>query len=77
MKYKFCYTLIIIIIVFIGIILYNRIKVESFYNFFKPYSTPPKRNVSYDLRCEPIIPKMNISIWNNSTINPFINRCIV
>jgi hypothetical protein len=29
------------------------------------------------LRCEPIIPKMNIGIWNNSTINPFPNRCII
>ena len=62
---KYYYSLIIIAL---GCLFCNKFNVESFYNFFTPYSTPPKRNVSYDLRCEQIIPKMNISIWNNSKI---------
>ncbi len=75
MKYKYYYLLIIIIII-IGYLFLKKFNIECF-NFLQSYSTPPKRNVSYDLRCEPVITKKNIGIWNNSTINSFKNRCIV
>ena len=77
MKYKYYYSLIIIIVIIVlGCMFFKKFNIEYF-NFLKSYSTPPKRNVSYDLRCEPIIPKINIGIWNNSTINPFQNKCII
>ena len=32
-------------------------------------SSPPKRNVSYDLRCDPYIPKTYKGPWGQSTID--------
>lgn len=33
-----------------------------------------QKNVSYDLRSQPIVPKVTVSPWNNSTIEPDIAR---
>ena len=40
--------------------------------------SPPKRNVSYDLRCDPYIPKRNLGPWRQSTIDYYHRpKCLV
>ena len=40
--------------------------------------SPPKRNMSYDLRCDPYIPKKNIGPWRQSSINYYHRpKCLV
>ena len=42
------------------------------------HMTPPKRNVSYDLRCDPYIPKKNLGPWRHSTIDYYHRpKCLV
>lgn len=65
--------LIICLLLFIVIIrLFN--KKEHF-----PFliSSPPKRNVSYDLRCDPYIPKTYNGPWAQSTIDYYYRpKCL-
>lgn len=47
---------------------------ESFLPF---YSSPPKRNMPYDLRCIPYIPKKNFP-WNNSSYDYYYRpKCLM
>jgi hypothetical protein len=49
------------------------------YEYFPiPHMSPPKRNVSYDLRCDPYIPKRNLGPWRQSTIDYYHRpKCLV
>ena len=64
----------IIGILLLSIILIKYISIENF-----PFliQSPPKRNMSYDLRCDPYIPKKNISPWGQSTIDYYYRpKCL-
>ena len=65
-------NILIILIIFIILlhILFNK-KKEPFRLFYE--SSPSTRNMSYDLRCEPIIPKNNV-LFPNSSIEPHYRR---
>ena len=40
-------------------------------------SSPPKRNMSHDIRCDPYIPHKNISPWHQSTIDYYYRtKCL-
>lgn len=56
-------TFIFIILILLIILLLNK------ENFPYPISSPSTRNMSYDLRCEPRIPRMNMGPWRESSIN--------
>jgi len=45
-------------------------------NFRFFYSSPPTRNMSYDLRCEPRIPRLNMGPWRESTIDYYRPKCL-
>ena len=53
-----------------------KISKETFFPRFG-YSSPPTRNISYDIRCEPRIPYRPTGIWNQSTIYPYPRKCLV
>lgn len=66
--------LFILIILLLSIIIIKLINTEHF-PFLIP--SPPKRNMSYDLRCDPYIPKRNISPWRQSTIDYYYRpKCL-
>ena len=72
--------LIIIILVLVILILIVKYKnkntnnKEGFRLFYE--SSPSTRNMSYDLRCEPIIPK-NHYVIRNSSIEPYYRtKCL-
>ena len=64
--------LILILLIFLIYIFKN-------YEYFpSPYISQPKRNVSYDLRCDPYIPKRNLGPWRQSTIDYYYRpKCLV
>lgn len=64
---------ILILLILIIILLYNILnkKKESFRLFYE--SSPSTRNMSYDLRCEPIIPQHNY-LFPKSSIEPHYRR---
>ena len=65
----------IIYILFICIFFKIFLKNQEYFPFM--ISSPPKRNISYDLRCDPYIPKINISPWSQSTINYYYRpKCL-
>ena len=64
-------SIILIIFIILLYILFNKKSKESFRLFYE-YS-PSTRNMSYDLRCEPIIPKNNC-LFPNSSIEPHYRR---
>ncbi len=73
------HNIFLIIIIFI-ILLYKFINQkmnknkESFRLFYE--SSPSTRNMSYDLRCEPKIPKLNF-LFRNSSIQPYYRlKCL-
>ena len=61
-------------------ILFILIIIKKLYCFEKfPYmvSSPSKRNMSYDLRCDPYIEKKNIGPFGMSTINRYYkDKCL-
>lgn len=69
------YLLLLIVIVLIVCLVKNRKnKNESFMLFYK--SSPSTRNMSYDLRCEPKIPKIDLP-FRNSSIQPYYReKCL-
>lgn len=52
----------------------NYISTEGFRLFYE--SSPSTRNMSYDLRCEPIIPKTNFGIRNSSIEPHYRRKCL-
>ena len=67
---------ILILLILIIILLYKILnkKKESFRLFYE--SSPSTRNMSYDLRCEPIIPKNNF-LFPKSSIEPhYRTKCL-
>ena len=69
------YLLVLIIIVMIVYLIKNKkVNNENFRLFYE--SSPSTRNMSYDLRCEPKIPKMNY-FFRNSSIQPYYReKCL-
>lgn len=62
-----------LIALFVIIVLLNLIK-EPYYPFYE--MSPPKRNMSLDLRCEPEIPKKKYP-FHNSTIDYYYRpKCL-
>ena len=47
---------------------------EGFRLFYE--SSPSTRNMSYDLRCEPMIPKSNLGIMNSSIEPHYRRNCL-
>ena len=47
---------------------------EGFRLFYE--SSPSTRNMSYDLRCEPIIPKCDLGIMNSSIEPHYRKKCL-
>jgi len=47
---------------------------EGFRLFYE--SSPSTRNMSYDLRCEPIIPKSHLGIMNSSIEPHYRKKCL-
>jgi len=47
---------------------------EGFRLFYE--SSPSTRNMSYDLRCEPIIPKTNFNLMGSSIEPHYRNKCL-
>ncbi len=60
---------LLFIILYLGLYYFTSKNIEGYYSYYgrfpMMYSSPPKRNMPYDLRCMPYIPKRNF-IWNNS-----------
>ena len=64
----------IIILVFVLLIIFLYDNKEGFSVFWN--TSPSTRNMSYDLRCEPIIPKRNYA-FHGSSIEPLIRpKCL-
>lgn len=63
---------IILIIILIIIIKINNL--ENFRLFYQ--LSPVKRNMSYDLRCEPHIPKQNFPFQNSSIMPYYREKCL-
>ena len=64
----------LIVPVLILLIFYLNQKKENFRIFWNP--SPSTRNMSYDLRCEPKIPKKDY-YFRSSSIQPFIRpKCL-
>ena len=72
--------LIIILILIVTLLLYKKYcnisekKGEGFRLFYE--SSPSTRNMSYDLRCEPIIPKRNYGIMDSSIEPLYREKCL-
>ena len=70
------HNIFLIIIIFI-ILLYKLIneKINENQEHFRLFyeSSPSTRNMSYDLRCEPKIPKLNY-LFRNSSIQPYYRK---
>ena len=67
--------IVVILLVLILLIFYLNQKKENFRIFWNP--SPSTRNMSYDLRCEPKIPKRDY-YFRSSSIQPFIRpKCLV
>ena len=47
---------------------------EAFRLFYE--SSPSTRNMSYDLRCEPVIPKLNYGIMDSSIQPQYRSKCL-
>jgi hypothetical protein len=47
---------------------------EGFRLFYE--SSPSTRNMSYDLRCEPVIPKCDVGIMNSSIEPHYRRKCL-
>ncbi len=55
---------------------FNKKTIEN-YLPFPVYSSPPRRNMPYDLRCMPYIPKRHFP-WNNSPYGYYYRpKCLV
>ena len=70
-------NLILVIIIFIFIFLLiekGKKKQENFRLFYE--SSPSTRNMSYDLRCEPIIPKQHFGIMDSSIQPHYRRKCL-
>ncbi len=60
---------------FLFFVFYKKNNDEPFQMFMK--MSPPKRNISLDLRCEPKIPKKNYGFYN-STIDYYERpKCLI
>ena len=71
--------LIITLVLVTSLILYKKYcetstHEEPFRLFYK--SSPSTRNMSYDLRCEPIIPKQNYGIMDSSIEPLYREKCL-
>ena len=67
--------LLIIIILIVYLVKNRKNEKEQFRLFYE--SSPSTRNMSYDLRCEPKIPKLDFS-FKNSSIQPYYReKCLV
>lgn len=68
---------IIIFLVIICILVLFKFR-ESFFDPRIGLLSPPKRNISYDIRCEPRIPYRPTGAFHQSTIYPYPRRrCLV
>ena len=68
------------IIVYLAIYYFTN-NIEPFYPYYGRfpygYSSPPRRNMPYDLRCMPYIPKRHFA-WNNSPYDYYYRpKCLV
>jgi len=63
-KYIISLFLILLLLLFI----YKNTEYFPYRPRMRPYVSPAKRNISRDLRCEPIIKKTLVSPWGISTI---------
>ena len=77
------FTLAILILIIIVCILARKLIIEGFH--YQPYLLElgyptriynPTRNMSYDLRCEPHIPKRNYYHMGSSIEPHYYNKCI-
>lgn len=67
--------IIIFLVIFLLVLFKFR---ESFYDPRIGLLSPPKRNISYDIRCEPSIPYRPTGAFHQSTIYPYYRRkCLV
>ena len=64
--------LLILLIILLIIVTSKKTKIEENYRLFYE-SSPSTRNMSYDLRCEPVIPKKNY-YFRQSSIEPHYRR---
>ena len=75
MKLETNNLIVIILILFIYILISeNNKNNEGFRLFYQ--SSPSTRNMSYDLRCEPIIPKHNYGIMDSSIEPHYRRKCL-
>ena len=64
----------VIVLLFVLLTLHLINKKEHFRLFY--YSSPSTRNMSYDLRCEPRIPKRNTPFMGSSIMLPPQIKCL-
>ena len=70
---------VVLVILFLIINIYYKKKdvklsEEAFRLFYE--SSPSTRNMSYDLRCEPVIPKLNYGIMDSSIQPQYRSKCL-
>ncbi len=73
--------LLIFLILYLGIYFISKNSLLEnylpYYARMMPYSSPTRRNMPYDLRCMPYIPKRNFA-WNNSSYGYYYRpKCLV
>lgn len=67
--------LILIVVIFLLLIFLNNFNCYEKFPFMVP--SPPKRNMSYDLRCDPYIEKKNTGPFRESTIDHYYRpKCL-
>jgi len=72
--------MLLLILILLLCFIFERVEYYPYYPGLLPYPlvSQPKRNISLDLRCEPLIKKRFIGIFNISTIYPYYrSRCLV
>ncbi len=72
---------LIFIILYLGLYYLTKNNIENYFPYYRrfpgPYVNPPRRNMPYDLRCMPYIPKRNF-VWNNSPYDYYYRpKCLV
>lgn len=70
------YLLIAVLIFITSLIIFKKCNIhkENFRLFYE--SSPSTRNMSYDLRCEPIIPKQNYLLQGSSIEPHYRRKCL-
>ena len=70
--------MIILIFLVLLIFVYLLMIKKEYFDFPYPIMSPPKRNISYDLRCDPFIPRYYTGPFRESSIEHYYRpKCLV